>query len=68
MAFYIDLCHRDKVKKSFLDVYTENQAALHLYRSLDYRAAGKRTKFYLGQLDALVMEREIGKNGGADQE
>ena len=68
MAFYIDLCRRDKVKQSFLDVYTENQAALQLYRSLDYRGTGKRIKFYLGHLDAVVMERKIGENGGADQE
>ncbi len=67
MTFYLDLCRRDKVRKSFLDVSTENHAALHLYRSLGYRGIGTRTRFYLGRLDALVMEREIGTKGAADQ-
>jgi [ribosomal protein S18]-alanine N-acetyltransferase len=66
MAFYIDVCHREKVKISFLDVHTGNQAALQLYRSLGYRATGKRTRFYLGQLDALTMEREIERNRGRE--
>ena len=62
MAFYIDFCHQEKVRRSFLEVATENEAALHLYRSLDYRPTGRRPRFYLGRLDALMMEREIAEN------
>ena len=64
MAFYFDFCRREKVTKSFLEVAVGNEAALHLYRSLDYQPTGKRPKFYLGRFDALIMEREIGENGG----
>ena len=62
MAFYIDFCHGEKVKKSFLEVAAGNEAALHLYRSFDYRPTGKRLRFYLGRFDALMMEREILEN------
>ncbi len=62
MAFYFDLCRHEKVKKSFLEVAAGNEAALHLYRSLNYRPAGKRPRFYLGRFDALIMEREIPEN------
>jgi ribosomal-protein-alanine N-acetyltransferase len=59
MAFYIDFCRREKVRKSFLEVAAGNEAALGLYRSFDYRPTGKRPRFYLGRFDALIMEKEI---------
>jgi ribosomal-protein-alanine N-acetyltransferase len=62
MAFYIDFCQRERVKKSFLEVAAGNEPALRLYRSFDYRPTGKRLKFYLGRFDALVMEKEIPEN------
>ena len=68
MAFYFDFCRREKVTKSFLEVAVGNEAALHLYRSLDYQPTGKRLKFYLGRFDALIMEREIRENAGKKEE
>jgi ribosomal-protein-alanine N-acetyltransferase len=62
MAFYFDFCRREKVTKSFLEAAVGNKAALHLYRSLDYRPSGKRPKFYLGRFDALIMEKEFAEN------
>jgi ribosomal-protein-alanine N-acetyltransferase len=61
MAFYIDFCGCENVRKSFLEVATGNQTALHLYQSFDYRPTGKRPGFYLGRVDALIMEKEIGE-------
>jgi ribosomal-protein-alanine N-acetyltransferase len=63
LVFYIDFCRREKVRKSFLEVATENEAALHLYRSFNYRPAGRRPGFYLGRFDALTMEKEIEERG-----
>jgi len=68
MAVYIDVCHREKVTTSFLDVYTGNQAALRLYGSFGYRPVAKRPRFYRAQLDALVMEKRIGRRDSASEE
>jgi ribosomal-protein-alanine N-acetyltransferase len=68
MAFYVDFCRREKIRKSFLEVAMGNEAALRLYRAFNYRPTGKRLGFYLGRFDALMMEKEITKNHGKEKQ
>jgi ribosomal-protein-alanine N-acetyltransferase len=43
----------------FLEVAAENRAALSLYRSLGFRAVGRREKYYADGSDALVLRRDL---------
>jgi [ribosomal protein S18]-alanine N-acetyltransferase len=43
----------------FLEVAADNAAALALYRSLGFRAVGRREKYYADGSDALVLRRDL---------
>jgi [ribosomal protein S18]-alanine N-acetyltransferase len=58
----IRAAHRAEVRRLFLEVAADNDAALRLYRSLDFRPVGVRPKYYKkgGQMvDALVFALEF---------
>jgi [ribosomal protein S18]-alanine N-acetyltransferase len=59
MTFYLGHCREAGVKKVFLEVNPDNEPALRLYRSLAFRSAGLRRRFYQGRFDALILERDL---------
>ncbi|HKY93770.1 MAG TPA: GNAT family N-acetyltransferase [Kiloniellales bacterium] len=46
-------------ERLFLEVAAGNAAALALYRSLGFRAVGRRDKYYADGSDALVLRRDL---------
>jgi ribosomal-protein-alanine N-acetyltransferase len=59
LQFYIASCREAKVTRSYLEVSSTNQPAIQLYQDFAYRLVGRRLKFYRGQLDALLMVKEL---------
>jgi GNAT superfamily N-acetyltransferase len=59
MTFYIDLCRTMNIRRLFLEVGCANEAAVRLYESFSYEPVGKRSKFYQGRFDALIMRRDL---------
>ena len=59
MHFYIASCTEAKVTRSYLEVSSSNHPAIQLYQDFAYRPAGRRLKFYRGQVDALLMVKEF---------
>jgi ribosomal-protein-alanine N-acetyltransferase len=57
MTFYVDFCSERKIKTFYLDVGVSNQPAIRLYQSFAYQPIGRRSKFYQGREDALLMMR-----------
>lgn len=57
MNFYIDFCRERGVRSFFLEVSVNNLSAFHLYQIFNYQIVGTRKKFYLGEVDALLMKR-----------
>jgi ribosomal protein S18 acetylase RimI-like enzyme len=46
-----------------LEVRPENEAALALYRSLDFSQIGRRRNYYGSGEDAIIMERRLAGGG-----
>jgi ribosomal-protein-alanine N-acetyltransferase len=42
-----------------LEVASENDAALALYRSLDFQPSGRRKRYYPNGADAVVLTRPV---------
>jgi len=59
MRFYVASCTEAKVTRSYLEVSSSNHPAIQLYQDFAYRPAGRRLKFYRGQVDALLMVKEF---------
>ena len=59
MQFYIASCTEAKVTRSYLEVSSTNHPAIQLYQDFAYRPVGRRQRFYRGQLDALLMVKEL---------
>jgi len=59
MQFYVASCTEAKVTRSYLEVSSSNHPAIQLYQDFAYRPAGRRLKFYRGQVDALLMVKEF---------
>lgn len=59
MQFYIGFCKEMGMKKSYLEVDSLNQPAIHLYQLSSYQTQGIRKKFYRGKFDALLMVKKI---------
>ena len=57
MAFYIDFCSQQGVKKYYLEVDPLNIPAVRLYQTFAFQPVGKRKKFYEGTYDAILMSR-----------
>lgn len=57
MKFFIEWCHRQGVKKYYLEVDPRNRPALLLYQSFHFHQKGMRKNFYQGRFEALLMER-----------
>lgn len=53
-------CERElKVPRVRLSVRISNDSAIHLYKHHGYRVVGNWPKYYKGDEDALVMEKEL---------
>jgi [ribosomal protein S18]-alanine N-acetyltransferase len=53
-------CKREGAKEISLEVRSQNAAAIALYRSLGFEAAGVRRGYYRDpEDDAILMQREI---------
>ncbi|MGE5644330.1 MAG: ribosomal protein S18-alanine N-acetyltransferase [Acidobacteriota bacterium] len=50
---------RKRVRKLVLTVRPANQAAIRLYRSFGFRAAGKIRRYYEDHTDALLMRKRL---------
>jgi ribosomal-protein-alanine N-acetyltransferase len=59
MRFYFGFCKGMGIKRSYLEVDSLNQPAIHLYQLSSYRTQGMRKKFYRGKSDALLMVKKI---------
>lgn len=59
MQFYIEFCIRLGIKTFYLEVYSSNQLAIHLYQCFSYQSLGMRRKFYQGKFDALLMMKTV---------
>ena len=59
MQFYLASCREANVTRSYLEVSSTNHPAIQLYQDFAYRPAGRRLKFYRGQVDALLMVKEF---------
>jgi ribosomal-protein-alanine N-acetyltransferase len=46
-------------RRVFLEVATDNTAALALYKRQGFAVCGRRTGYYAGSIDAAIMERTI---------
>jgi len=46
-------------RKIFLEVAENNVPALALYESMGFRRVGRRKNYYAGEIDALILAREI---------
>jgi ribosomal-protein-alanine N-acetyltransferase len=58
MKFYIDFCRQRGIKTFYLEVYSSNYSAIHLYQFFSYEPSGMRKKFYQGKYDALLMTKK----------
>lgn len=58
MKFYIDFSREKGIKTFYLEVYSSNHSAIHLYQSFSYQSSGMRKKFYQGKFDALLMTKK----------
>ena len=59
MQFYLASCREANVTRSYLEVSSTNHPAIQLYQDFAYRSVGRRQRFYRGQLDALLMMKEL---------
>ncbi len=58
MKFYVDFSRQRGIKTFYLEVYSSNHSAIHLYRLFSYQPSGIRRKFYQGKFDALLMTKD----------
>lgn len=58
MKFYIDFSRERGTKTFYLEVFSSNHSAIHLYQSFSYQSSGIRKKFYQGKFDALLMTKK----------
>ena len=58
MKFYIDFSRERGIKTFYLEVFSSNHSAIHLYQLFSYQSSGMRKKFYQGKFDALLMTKE----------
>lgn len=57
MKFYMDFSRERGVKTFYLEVYSSNHSAIHLYQLFAYHPSGTRKNFYQGKFDALLMTK-----------
>jgi ribosomal-protein-alanine N-acetyltransferase len=53
----------EKVSQAFLEVESQNQAAISFYEKVGFKKYGIRKKYYEGQRDAVVMKIEKSELG-----
>ncbi len=58
MKFYTDFSRARGIKTFYLEVYSSNHPAVHLYQLFSYHPSGMRKNFYNGKFDALLMTRK----------
>ena len=58
MKFYIDFSRERGTKTFYLEVFSSNHSAIHLYQSFSYHSSGIRKKFYQGKFDAFLMTKK----------
>ncbi len=59
MEFYIDFSRQRGIRTFYLEVYSSNHSAIHLYQLFSYQPSGMRRKFYQGKFDALLMTKKL---------
>ncbi len=57
MRFYTGFSLARGIKTFYLEVYSSNQPAVHLYQLFSYLPSGMRKNFYEGKFDALLMTK-----------
>lgn len=68
MAEMLKACREAGALVLRLEVAVDNDAAIAFYKLLGFRESGRIRGFYLGRLDALTMERELGEGRLPDAE
>ena len=58
IKFYIDFSRERGTNTFYLEVFSSNHSAIHLYQSFSYQSSGIRKKFYQGKFDALLMTKK----------
>jgi ribosomal-protein-alanine N-acetyltransferase len=58
MEFYMNFSRERAINTFYLEVYSSNQPAIHLYELFSYHPSGMRKSFYQGKFDALLMTRK----------
>ena len=58
MKFYLDFSRERGIKTFYLEVYSSNHSAIHLYQLFSYQPSGMRKEFYQGEFDALLMTKK----------
>lgn len=59
MNAVMERCREDRAAIIRLEVAVDNKVAIRFYRLLGFEEAGRIRGFYMGKLDALVMERGL---------
>ncbi len=63
-TFLLGIMLREALSTVFLDVAADNEAALKLYKNMDFEVVGRRTAYYKrdegGRVDSLTMKRVLG--------
>lgn len=59
MDALMERCREDGAAVMRLEVAVDNESAIRFYRRLGFEATGRIRGFYMGKLDALVMERGL---------
>jgi ribosomal-protein-alanine N-acetyltransferase len=59
MKFYTAFSRERGIKAFYLEVFSSNHPAIHLYQSFSYQSSGIRKKFYQRKFDALLMTKNV---------
>lgn len=59
LNFMLCYCNLIAAEKMLLEVNSENEAAIALYKSFDFKEDGRREKYYDGKYDAILMSRTV---------
>ena len=55
----LDDCGKQNVRVIFLEVAHNNQAAINLYKKMNFTVYGRRAKYYKDGMDAILMNLAV---------
>ena len=58
---FLEQCQAQGAEAAFLEVASDNAAALALYRRTGWEAVGRRPRYYAPGIDAVVMRHGLGR-------